>query len=307
MSNFHGYNKKKNFFEGWYFKHQKGEETISFIPGVSVGMDGNKIAFVQVVTKEASYDIHYPYSEFSIGEDKLNIQIGKNSFSETGITIDIEDKDIVIKGSIGYIGTTPIDYDIMGPFAKFPFMECNHGIISLYHKLKGSITLNDKLTSFDGGVGYIEKDWGKSFPKSYIWLQCNDFKEGKSSIMVSIADIPFLGTKFRGCIAAIYYNGMEHRMATYNGAKILRAEETGIIISKGKERLEVDISKKNSQNLIAPIRGAMTRNIREHLGCSATFKYYIEGRLEFTLKSENCSFEFVNDVREKIKEEDWKL
>lgn len=307
MSNFHGYNKKKCFFEGWYFKHQIGNDTISFIPGVSVGMDGNKIAFIQVVTKEVAYDIHYSYGDFNISEDKLNITIGKNTFSEEGISIDIEERDLTIKGAIKYTGLTPIDYDIMGPFSKLPFMECNHGIISLYHKLRGSIKINDKEISLENGIGYIEKDWGKSFPRSYIWLQCNDFKEGKSSIMLSIADIPFLGMRFRGCIAVVYYNGMEHRLATYNGAKILRAEENGIILGRKKERLEVDIIKKSSQTLVAPIRGAMSRNIREHFGCSATFKFYIEGRLEFTLRSENCSFEYVKDERVKIKEEDWNL
>ena len=35
------------------------------------------------------------------------------------------------------------------------------------------------------GLGYAEKDSGTSFPRSYLWMQCNDFSE-PCSVMVSI-------------------------------------------------------------------------------------------------------------------------
>ena len=81
----------------------------------------------------------------------------------------------------------------MGPFAYFPFMECFHGVLSMKHRVSGSIVVNSKELIFNNGIGYIEKDWGRSFPKRYLWLQCNDFSTEETSIMVSIADIPFLG------------------------------------------------------------------------------------------------------------------
>jgi len=43
------------FFEGWYFKHQKGEDTISFIPGINIDSKGNRSAFIQVITNRNSY------------------------------------------------------------------------------------------------------------------------------------------------------------------------------------------------------------------------------------------------------------
>ena len=60
---------------------------------------------------------------------------------------------------------------------------------------------------FYDNMGYIEKDWGTSFPNKYFWLQCNDFATGNASIMISVAEIPFLGTKFTGCICSVYLNG----------------------------------------------------------------------------------------------------
>ena len=78
----------------------------------------------------------------------------------------------------------------MGPFKYFP-MECRHGIISMRHTLEGRLKLNGKEIDFTNGLGYIEKDSGRSFPSSYVWVQANDFDE-PCSIMASVADIPFL-------------------------------------------------------------------------------------------------------------------
>ena len=45
----------------------------------------------------------------------------------------------------------------MGPFSIFPFMECNHGIISLHHKVSGRLSINYKELIIKDGIGYIEK------------------------------------------------------------------------------------------------------------------------------------------------------
>jgi len=145
MSNFNGCNKKKNFFEGWYFKHQKGDSTIAFIPGINIDDKGNKLAFIQVITNTNSYNINYPFSEFLVDKDKLEVVIGNNIFSERGVKLHIESEDISISGNIKYGELTPIKYDIMGPFAAIPCMECNHGVISLYHELNGEIIINNEI------------------------------------------------------------------------------------------------------------------------------------------------------------------
>lgn len=54
MNNFYGNKKKKNFFEGWYFKHQAEKETIAFIPGINIDSNGNKSAFIQIITNKNS-------------------------------------------------------------------------------------------------------------------------------------------------------------------------------------------------------------------------------------------------------------
>lgn len=288
------YHKKKSFFEGWYFKQQSKEDSIALIPGINISKDGNKYAFIQIITEEKAYNVNYDFKDFSISDDKLTIKIKDNIFSTKGLILNIRSKDINIKGRLIYSDITPIKGDVMGPFAYFPFMECFHGVLSLNHKVNGTLILNNKEIIFNNDLGYIEKDWGKSFPKTYLWVQCNDFLVEDTSIMVSIADIPFLGFEFKGCIAAVYYKGREYRLATYNGVKLVSYDEKGLVIKRGTYKLEVEIKELSPQGLLAPNGGEMVRTIYENLVCNANFKFYKKGELIFNLDSNRASFEYVN-------------
>lgn len=288
------YKNKRSFFEGWYFKHQSKDGSIAFIPGINITKDGTKYSFIQVITKDKSYNINYDFKDFSISQDKLTIKIKDNIFSAKGVILNIRNKNIIIKGRLVYSDITPLKSDIMGPFAYFPFMECVHGVLSLNHKVNGSLFINNKEVKFIDAKGYIEKDSGKSFPKTYLWIQCNDFKIEDTSIMVSIADIPFLGFEFKGCIAVVYYKGKEYRLATYNGVKLISYDENGLIIKRGKYRLEINIKNLSPQSLLAPNGGDMIRTIYENISCSARFKFYKDKNLIFDLESSNTSFEYVS-------------
>ena len=288
------YKNKRSFFEGWYFKHQSKDGSIAFIPGINITKDGTKYSFIQVITKDKSYNINYDFKDFSISQDKLTIKIKDNIFSTKRVILNIRNKNIIIKGRLVYSDITPLKSDIMGPFSYFPFMECVHGVLSLNHKVNGSLFINNKEVKFIDAKGYIEKDSGKSFPKTYLWIQCNDFKIEDTSIMVSIADIPFLGFEFKGCIAVVYYKGKEYRLATYNGVKLISYDENGLIIKRGKYRLEINIKNLSPQSLLAPNGGDMIRTIYENIACSARFKFYKDKNLIFDLESSNTSFEYVS-------------
>ena len=75
--------------------------------------------------------------------------------------------------------------------------------ISMENTINGYININDEIIHFNNNKGYIEKDWGCSFPKSYIWGQGNNFKKTNSSFMFSIADIPLKLFTFKGFICVL--------------------------------------------------------------------------------------------------------
>jgi tocopherol cyclase len=269
------------------------------------GQDG-KYAFIQVITSEKSWSIPFPFSEFSASGGKFAVKIGPNMFSENGVSIDMNDNGLIIKGRIGYGRFTPIRYDIMGPFSILPFLECHHAIYSLHHTLNGSLQVNNTLLDFTGGQGYIEQDWGVSFPKKYIWMQTNDFPDenlpglpdklkapGKGCLFLSIADIPFLGRNFQGCICILYIFGKEYRFATYLGVKIIQANKKSVILLQGSYTLVIDIEDDRAHSLKAPLRGEMTRIIWESEACRVHIRFFKKSALLLDHVSENTSFEFV--------------
>jgi len=310
MNDFKGINKKKKYFEGWYFKHQKGNQIVALIPGINMDIHGRKYAFIQIITNENSYCVHYPMSNCKIARDKLCIKIGDNIFSEKGIKINIDFKEICLKGVLRYGPLTPIRYPFMGIFQFLPFMVCNHEIISMYHTLHGSLILNNKTFAFDQGIGYMEKDWGSSFPKSYIWLQCNDFLKDRCSVVVSVADISYLGLEFKGCICVIHYKGIEYRLATYLGVRIINCKNNEICLRQGRYLLRIQfngvmqidsMSEQDkdkidaySHKLLAPDCGKMSRTIQEQHSCQARYEFYEGKRLVFDLTSKEASLEIVD-------------
>lgn len=261
----------RNYFDGYYFKHQKGEHTLCVIAGCA----GTE-KFIQVITND--FSVKVPFSK-------------GNYFSEEGIRLNIQTPRISLAGAIRYQKLTPIKYDIMGPFRFFP-MECRHGIVSMYHRLEGKVQLNGEVIDFTNGVGYIEKDSGRSFPSSYIWIHANDFPKQKCSIMASAANIPFCGMHFQGCICVIWYKGREYRFATYLGAKVLLCTKNRILVKQGKYLMEIRISDSYARKLIAPQKGQMTRMIREAVSCPAEFILYKENKCVFHLYSHHASFEY---------------
>ena len=114
----------------------------------------------------------------------------------------------------------------MGWYSFVPFMECKHGIVSVNHDLKGSVIVNGNEIDFNNGKGYIEKDWGTSFPEAWLWMQANNFENRNSSFSFSVAKIPWLGKFFIGFIAFLYYYNRFLLFSTYNNSEITEINHT---------------------------------------------------------------------------------
>ena len=161
------------------------------------------------------------------------------------------------------------------------------------HILRGSIMMDGHLHSFDGGLGYAEKDSGISFPSSYLWMQCNDFPK-PCSMMVSIAHIPFCGVSFRGCICAILYQGREYRLATYKGVRIQAFAPEYICLSQGSLQLELEVAPSHTGHpLRSPKLGKMSGTIRESCNVHLRARLRKREKIIFDLQSDHAAYEFV--------------
>lgn len=277
-------NTKKDYFEGWYFKNNVDNYNIAFIPGISFSENKSRV-FIQVITNKNSFVIDYDLNDFEFSLEPFFIKIKDNYFSKERIILNI-DGDITIKGILNYSNSVEIkkskmNPNIMGPFSYIPFMECNHAILAMENHIDGSLYVNREIIDFSGGKGYIEKDWGTSFPNKYIWCQGNNFENNNVSFMLSVANIPFKVFSFKGLICVLVVDGIEYRFATYNGARIKSVEKDNnkiiIVLKKKSYTLEIELLNSEGFNLLAPVAGKMEKDIVET----------INGIIHLTLKEED--------------------
>lgn len=264
-------------FLGWYYKQRAGDYMLAFIPGRAA--DG---PFVQMIDLRGARRFAMP--DFHVRGD--TVRTGDCVFSSAGLHVQLPG----VNGDLHYTRPTPLRTDIMGPFAHMP-MQCRHGIVSMGHRVDGRITIDGQTHIFDGGSGYAEKDAGRSFPQSYLWLQCNDFPV-PCSLMLSIAHIPFLGSAFTGCICALVLAGHEYRLATYRGVRILTLTDDTVRLRQGKLLLEVYVRPLGGGHpLLAPQRGRMTETIRECCDAHVSLRLTQAGRTILTCASDRAAYE----------------
>jgi tocopherol cyclase len=287
---FQGSLAKKNYFEGWYFKHISHDKNsvYAFIPGVSISGKGSH-SFIQIingVTGETHY-ISYDINDFKWKTDHLWVKVGNSIFTDKYIDINVEDESIRVKGRIGYSSMvkypkTILSPSIMGWYAYIPFMECNHGIVSVNHSLQGNLVINSNKVDFYEGRGYIEKDWGTSFPEAWIWLHSNTFTTENASLFVSIAKIPWLGKFFMGFICFLYVDGQFYRFSTYDNSKISYINYHDKVLTVELENrnhlLRVVATHQRSGELKAPSLGEMTRRIKESIDSTVHVQLFDKSR-----------------------------
>lgn len=292
------------YFEGWYFRHTSKDKKIPLIviPGVSYSNEDTH-AFIQVITgiPQKTYYIQFDITEFNCSRDSFSFSIGSNTFSDKGIHLELDADDLSLTADLSYghftrIDRSPLCPNIMGFFAYLPFMECSHGVISLYHTITGNMNYNGSEISFDDGTGYIEKDWGSSFPAKYIWMQSNHFNKD-TSLFLSIAKIPFMGMVFDGLIAILTVDSKQYRFATYNSARFkiedIRENSIHIELEKGKRKLDIVVDSTGGHVLKAPRRGGMSDEITETLNADISIGLYENGSLKYKDTGSNLGFEMM--------------
>jgi len=277
---FHSENMEKdNYFEGWYFKivDQSKNNIYAIIPGVFINKNGtNSHSFIQILdpNKGKVHYLKYELEAFNYSENDFYIEINDNIFSKDKIRLDIENENIEIKGQLIFknIFSWPVKMfspGAMGWYGFLPFMECNHGVLSFNHKIDGLLNINHKSIDFTDGKGYIEKDWGTNFPSAWLWLQTNHFEDDSSSLMVSIATIPWLKSEFRGFIIGFYHLGELYKFTTYNNSKIVKFKKENhsikIEVINKLYKLKVKADYSQGELLKGPFRNEMIKNVEESL------------------------------------------
>lgn len=275
-----------DFFYGWYLKCQSASQTLAVIPAVH--QTGRKrSSSIQVITDRGVWNVVFEADAFRrMGK---HISIGDNCFGEKGVSLAIHTPALNITGKLNFGPLSPLGYDIMGPFALLPFMECRHSVWSMQHSVYGTVHINDQQFSFYDDRGYWEGDKGRSFPKAYAWTQCF-FPHG--SLMLSVAEIPIAGIRFTGIIGDVLWQGREYRLATYLGAKPAQIHDQNLRIIQGDLELDACLLEPAGRPLKAPDKGDMARTIHESASCKAFYQLRKKGHTLFAFETRQASFEY---------------
>jgi len=311
---FQGQYKRKNYFEGWYYKliDSSKKNVWAIIPGIAYGKSENDgHAFIQVIEANTCKVHYFKYdiNDFKFSNEDFNVQIKNNFFNRNGIVLDLKDKNTSIKGELSFNNIVPFPKKlcspgIMGPFSFIPSMECYHGIVNIHHEIHGKLFENNTEIDFTNGYGYIEKDWGKSFPECWIWLQSNHFSQQNVSVMFSIAKIPWLHSHFIGFLSFLRIDNEIIMFATYTGAKIKNFKyENDILnvsISSSKYKLDLEATFSKGGVLKAPKNGMMDRDIIESITSSIKVRLYDNKNMKLIFEGEglNTGFEVVGNVEQ---------
>ncbi|KAL7524522.1 hypothetical protein ACHAXR_000608, partial [Thalassiosira sp. AJA248-18] len=271
---FQGRHKKQKYFEGWYYKlvtplnnnHTAGDGdgggsamSMAVVPGIFYGKtpdskESHAFIFVTLNGERGHY-YRFDTSEFSYASPKEEyyIQVGDNRFTHAGVTLNLyprenDDADLVLRGMLSFTNPSPWPVSLtqlgaMGPVGWIPRLECTHGILSFDHILGGSLVMTSAgestSISFDDGRGYTEKDFGRSFPSLWVWIQSNSFRQNPgTSLFVSIARLPVFSLELPGFTAAIWHNSTLIPFATWSGAKFddIRISKEEVYISMRSSR-----------------------------------------------------------------------
>lgn len=308
--------RSQGYFEGWYLKcvDAAGDHPVAVIPGIALDPDGEQShALVQLIRSGGRTTYwEFPLDQFRFAPSGFEIEIGPNRFTSRGMDLDLTGESGVLKGHLEF-GTwkawtiTLLSPGAMGWYRFVPFMETYHGVLGFDHAVSGLLEIDGEELVFDGGRGYAEKDWGRSFPSSWIWAQSNNFTMNGSeqvgtSVMISVARIPWMGGSFVGFVVGFLHEDRLHRFTTFNGARMVRLSvhdgSANLAFERGGSRLEVTITGMSPGKLRSPVMGTMDGTVWEGLDARIVVELRENDELVFSGTGRTAGVELMDDADE---------
>lgn len=310
---YHGHHKTNQYFEGWYFKvvDAKAKHAFAFIPGISMGLTQDEgHAFIQWLdaSKQSSHYFQYAKQDFSPYKEDFKVFVKDSYFSLNAMNIDLRNETHSVTGTLEFYEIekwpdSKLNPGSMGYFNYLTFMECYSHVVALEGNIEGELTVDGERIDFSGGKVYIEKNWGKSFPLSYIWVQSNHFDKEGVHLTASIGRVPFRFLTFTGFLTAIKVDGHLYKFTTMNRSKFsVHKIENGfqLVFKNRKHKLTIETHTEPSQfiHCLGPRRGNMNMDVFESLTSTMRVSLYHlrHKKMLFEGKAHHVGIEQMGDI-----------
>lgn len=256
-----------NLFEGWYFKITDPRNALVFIPGIfhgdKKGMEAH--GFIQVLDgRSVLYDyVFFPLDAFSSKNSRngFEVTIAENRFSPSGFHLDLDTALGRIVADIEFSHTLKWNNNSrsnrsMGFYNFIPFMECYSQVCLMDAEVCGSIHIDGQPISLSSAKGYVEKNWGRQFPYSWVWVQSNSFSTPGVSLSASIGHIPFPLGSFRGFLMGLQLGSDFHEFTSMNHSKLsIEQHQKDVVITASNPTHTLEIRTESQPDRFILCRG----------------------------------------------------
>lgn len=261
---------RSRFFEGWFQKVYLRQHRTSFviIYGYATGNAHETFGFIQVLMPgEEPRIVCFPKDQVTLDRHKHIVRMGDNVLSTDAIDIKMNE----LRMQLQLIDNQRIDTlnNSMGYAYYVPSLPCYHSVLNTSHGVSGSIVHKSKEYAIDNELGYLEKNWGTSFPDRYMWLHAVDPNNPEISLLFSCADIQWLGGTFTRHVGHMRFDGKHIDLRELSSVVISthRADPDTYIYRINSRSLQLDVAITVGQKVLlkAPEHGSLSREIPHHI------------------------------------------
>ena len=232
---YHGHTHSAPFFESWTYKLVTANQdaVYAIIPGVFMNVGGsNNHAYVQVLDGISGESTYFRMGSFEAEPNGFDLRMDQCSFSADALSLHIDNDFGTAQGELSFGSLRPWPTTLFSPGAMgktgwLPNMKYRHSVLSFDHVIDGELTLNGKTVDFSGGRGYLKNEWGVTYPKASVWMQCNNFDTPDTSLsaVAYLAPTPF-DSEFAAFSVGLWHDNQLFTFGNYNGAKVARFDVT---------------------------------------------------------------------------------
>ncbi|MFB6342916.1 tocopherol cyclase family protein [Saccharicrinis sp. FJH62] len=307
---FQSHKNHRRYFENWLFKlvSEDRNSVLVIIPVMELGSNQRcYVQFLNGITGETCV-AYYDLSELISSKYEMNFSFGENSFSEKGIKISIDQKGFKGSGKIrfGELMEYPsygLKRNVIGYLSFMPFQHIYYAVISMHHKISGSISINNQTLNFDNGTGFIEKTWGKYYPESWLYIGCNTFTVPDTYFVITVSTVNLGFTKILGNVGYFYYKGKLINLSFYTKTKFTKFDQQGKVLlvelTKGKHRIEISLIPRNKGKIKIP-SATDNRYVSESADSTLHLNYFVNNELILSTEGEHAEYDFVEGLNDLI-------
>ncbi len=261
--------RKANRFEGWYvrFVDAKHATNEAFILAYTTHQD-DAHAFTQYfdgVAKTNHYTRH-PLTAYRF--ENATAHVGPNRLTEHSLYFEQEGMTL----DVVFSQPRKPNKSAMS-FLRFLPLECFQEVIIMEAQATGTRTIHGQKVAVEGTI-YIEKTFGRRFPKQWFWLQTHHFDQPGVRLSFAGGSVPTLKFRPFGFFCLVEKDEEVYRFATYKRSHF-NAVDLGdkivFTVRQGTLNLRLEVTDHDPTALVGPSDfGLMNLEVFESLSAHVT-------------------------------------